>query len=461
MQNILFVGEADATALPVWPVAAGQIQEWCAAHAGTSAAWAETANFNGEAGRVLLLPNESGGLAGALLGIGKGVDPFIYAALSESLPEGTYRLVELDPDAAEAATLAWALGAYQFDKYKSGESRTHPKLVVPEGVDIESVCELAEAVYLTRDLVNTPTSDLGPTELEGAARRIAGVGGAKITVICGDDLLTENYPMVHAVGRAAGAGAEPRLIDMTWGDETAPKVTLVGKGVCFDTGGLNLKPGGSMGLMKKDMGGAAHVLALAQLIMAAGLKLRLRVLVPAVENAVSGNAFRPGDVLQSRKGVSVEIGNTDAEGRLVLADALAEADEEAPELLIDMATLTGAARVALGPDMPPFYTDDDAFAESLTAAADRVSDPIWRMPLWAPYDDRLKSKIADVNHISDGGHAGSITAALFLKRFVEKATTHVHFDIFSWNDRSKPGRPVGGEAQVIRALFDLLKNKYG
>jgi len=461
VQDILFVGEADAAALPVWPVAVGQVKEWCDAHAGASAAWVETASFNGEAGRVLLLPNEAGGLAGALLGIGKDVDPFIYAALSESLPEGTYRLVELDPGAAEAATLAWALGAYDFDKYKSSERRAPPKLVVPEGVDIESVCELAEAVYLTRDLVNTPTSDLGPSELEGAARQIAEVGGAQITVICGDDLLTENYPMVHAVGRAAGAGAEPRLIDMTWGDEAAPKVTLVGKGVCFDTGGLNLKLGASMGLMKKDMGGAAHVLALAQLIMGAGLKLRLRVLVPAVENAVSGNAFRPGDVLQSRKGVSVEIGNTDAEGRLVLADALSEADDEAPDLLVDMATLTGAARVALGPDLPPFYTDDDAFADSLGAAADRVIDPIWRMPLWAPYDDRLKSKIADVNHISDGGYAGSITAALFLKRFVEKATTHVHFDIFAWNDRGKPGRPVGGEAQVIRALFELLKNKYG
>lgn len=459
VKDILFVAEADATALPVWPVASGGTEDWCSTHAGANAAWVETAGFNGEAGRLLLLPDAAGGLAGVLLGVGAGDDPFIYAALSENLPAGTYRLVGLEGAAADQATFAWALGAYSFDKYKSRD-RVLPKLVVPDGVDIECVCDVANAVYLTRDLVNTPTNDLGPADLEAAAKQIADGAGADISVICGDDLLKENYPMIHAVGRAAGKGAEPRLIDMSWGDEKNPKVTLVGKGVCFDTGGLNLKPGNAMGLMKKDMGGAAHVLALAQLIMGAGLNVRLRVLVPAVENAVAGNAFRPGDILQSRKGLSVEIGNTDAEGRLVLADALAEADREEPDLLIDMATLTGAARVALGPDLPPFYTDDDDFADALEVAASKEADPLWRMPLWAPYDEMLRSKIADINHISEGGHAGSITAALFLKRFVEKARTHVHFDIFAWKDRSKPGRPVGGEAQAIRALFSLLKNKY-
>lgn len=459
MKDILFVAEADASALPIWPVGADGVQDWCDAHAGANAAWVETTGFGGEAGRILLLPSDAGGLAGVLLGTGTGQDPFIYAALSENLPAGTYRFSGLDLQACEKATFAWALGAYHFDKYKKRD-HTHPKLVVPESVDIESVCDLANAVYLTRDLVNTPTSDFGPADLEAVAREIAVNAGATFSVIKGDALLSQNYPMIHAVGRAAGAGAEPRLIDFSWGNEADPKVTLVGKGVCFDTGGLNLKPGNSMGLMKKDMGGAAHVLALAQLIMGAGLKLRLRVLVPAVENAVAGNAFRPGDVLQSRKGVSVEIGNTDAEGRLILADALTEADSESPELLIDLATLTGAARVALGPDLPPFYTDKDAFADALKAEADATADPLWRMPLWPPYDEWLRSKIADVNHISDGGHAGSITAALFLKRFVEKAGTYVHFDIFAWNDRSKPGRPVGGEAQALRALFSLLSKKY-
>jgi len=459
VKSELFVTQADATALPIWPVGIGAVEDWCNAHAGANAAWVGTTGFSGEAGRVLLLPDGAGGLAGALLGIGNDTDPFIYAALSETLPEGTYRFAGLEPEAARHATLAWALGAYRFDKYKNTE-RTLPKLVVPEGVDIGEIESLADAITLTRDLVNIPAGDFGPAELEAAAREISDRFGASFSVICGEQLLAENYPMIHAVGRAAGAGAEPRLLNFIWGEASDPKVTLVGKGVCFDTGGLNLKPGNSMGLMKKDMGGAAHVLALAQLIMGAGLKVRLRVLIPAVENAVAGNAFRPGDVLQSRKGLTVEIGNTDAEGRLILADALAEADSETPELLIDMATLTGAARVALGPDLPPFYTDDDVFADALSEICEPEADPLWRMPLWQPYDEWLKSKIADINHISDGGHAGSITAALFLNRFVENAQTYVHFDVFAWNPRAKAGRPVGGEAQGIRALFALLRKKY-
>ncbi len=456
----VFVTDKDAVALPVWPVRSGDVQSWCDAHAGAGAAWVGTSGFTGEAGRVLTLPDEAGSLAGALLGLGTADDPFVFAALSETLQAGTYRLAGMDGlDKAQAA-LGWALGTYSFTKYKSRE-RELPKLVLPEGVDLGELTDIVDAVFLTRDLVNTPTSDLGPAELETAVRQVTDGFGVSCSVITGDDLLKENYPMVHAVGRAAAASAAPRLMDFTWGYETAPKVTLVGKGVCFDTGGLNLKPGNSMALMKKDMGGAAHVLALAQLIMRSNLNVRLRVLIPAVENAVSGNAFRPGDVLDSRKGLSVEIGNTDAEGRLILADALAEADGEEPELLIDMATLTGAARVALGPDLPPYYTNDDAFAAALNDAAEQNADPLWRMPLWSAYDSWLSSKIADVNHISDGPFAGSITAALFLARFVEKAKTYVHFDVFAWTPRAKPGRPVGGEAQGIRALFAYLKKTYG
>ena len=456
----VFITNRDAVALPVWPVGSGDVQKWCDAHPGANAAWVGTAGFTGEAGRVLMLPDEAGGLAGALLGIGKGDDPFIFAALSENLPAGTYRLAGLEGMHAGHAAFSWALGTYSFTRYKS-QDRDIPKLILPEDVDLAELNDLVDAVFLTRDLVNIPASDLGPAELEAAVRNVAEDFDAPCSVILGDDLLSENYPMVHAVGRAAAESAAPRLIDFTWGDDTAPKVTLVGKGVCYDTGGLNLKPGDSMSLMKKDMGGAAHVLALAQLIMRANLKVRLRVLIPAVENAIAGNAFRPGDVLSSRKGLSVEIGNTDAEGRLILADALVEADGEAPDLLIDMATLTGAARVALGPDLPPFYTHDDQFAADLSEAAGEVEDPLWRMPLWSAYDGWLSSKIADVNHISSGGQAGSITAALFLARFVEHAKTYVHFDVFAWTPRAKPGRPVGGEAQGIRALFSYLKKTYG
>jgi leucyl aminopeptidase len=337
--------------------------------------------------------------------------------------------------------------------------REHPRLILPEGVDGEELSRIAAAIFLVRNLINTPANDMSPADLADAALNVARTHGAKASVIVGDDLLTQNYPMVHAVGRAAEVA--PRLIDFTWGRADAPKVTLIGKGVCFDTGGLDLKPSSAMLLMKKDMGGAANVLALADLIMGAKLDLRLRVLIPAVENNVAGNAFRPGDVLQSRKGFTVEIGNTDAEGRLVLADALAEADSETPDLIIDMATLTGAARTALGPDLPPFYTHDDALAADIAAASVSQSDPLWRMPLWKPYDGWLDSKIADVNHVSDGPFAGSITAALFLARFVDKAKAWVHFDVYGWAPKPRPGRPVGGEAQAIRALYHILKTRFG
>jgi leucyl aminopeptidase len=315
-------------------------------------------------------------------------------------------------------------------------------------------------VQIARDLINTPANDLGPEELAAAAITLFGTYGGSSRVIEGEALLAENFPMVHAVGRASSRA--PRLVDAHWGDASDPKVTLVGKGVVFDTGGLDIKPSSAMTLMKKDMGGAANVLALAAMIMDAELPVRLRVIIPAVENAISGSAFRPGDVLASRKGISVEIGNTDAEGRLILADALALADEEAPDLLIDMATLTGAARVALGPDLPPFYTDDEGFAADLATHAEAVNDPLWRLPLWRPYESYLDSKIADINHIntSGAGFAGSVTAALFLARFVEKAATWAHFDIYGWNPADRPGRPAGGEAQAARALFALLQARY-
>lgn len=429
-------------------------------------AFAGVAGFVGEAGRILYIPADDGRLAQVLYGIGDGRDPFILAGLSSALVPGDYELAGLKDEEGARAALAWAFGVYDFDVYKSSNSERNLKksgalarLVLPQGVDGERVSIIARGASLARDLVNTPSSDMGPEELADAAEALAARCGAQLVVTVGDDLLTENYPMIHAVGRASDR--LPRLIDMHWGDESAAKITLVGKGVCFDSGGLNLKPGESMALMKKDMGGAANVLGLASMIMEAKLNVRLRVLVPAVENSISGNAFRPGDVLKSRKGISVEIGNTDAEGRLVLGDALALGSEDNPDLLVDMATLTGAARVALGPELPPFYTDDEALAAEIMSAAGDVNDPVWRMPLWQPYADGLKSQVADVNHITKDSFAGSVTAALFLQKFVEPEISWVHFDIFAWNPRDRPGRKIGGEAQAIRALFDLLSRRYG
>lgn len=420
-------------------------------------AWAAANGFSGEAGRTLVLPGENGALAGALFGIGDGEGALALGALARALPEGDWHLASAHAE-PELAAIALVLGGYVFTRYgkKPGKAL---RFALPSGVDPARIRRIADGVLLTRDLVNTPTSDMGPDELEKAARTLAAAHNAAVSVIKGDDLLKQNFPMIHAVGRAS-VGA-PRLIDMIWGPEGAPKVTLVGKGVCFDTGGLDIKPSSGMLLMKKDMGGAANVLGLASMIMAAGLKVRLRVLIPAVENSIAGNAFRPGDVLVSRKGITVEIGNTDAEGRLVLADALALADDEEPELLIDMATLTGAARVALGPDLPPFYTGDEALASELAAASAAVEDPLWRMPLWRPYDAKLSSKIADINNVTTDGFAGSVTAALFLKRFVEKTAGWAHLDIFAWNPSDRPYGPAGGEAQGIRALERVISSRFG
>ena len=422
--------------------------------------FAQAQGFVARPGQHLVLPDASGAIAAVLLGVepagARWRDPFAPGRLAATLPAGDYALSGEIDDPGLAA-LAWLLQTYRFERYRKKPAAA-ARLVVPEGVDGAELSALADSVALARDLVNTPANDLGPAEIEQAIRQLGQECGATVVSIVGDDLIARNFPMIHAVGRASSRA--PRLIDLVWGDPSHPKVTLVGKGVAFDTGGLNLKPDASMLLMKKDMGGAAAAIAAARMIMLAKLPVRLRLLVPAVENAVSGSAFRPGDVLSSRKGISVEIGNTDAEGRLILADALALADEETPELLVDYATLTGAARVALGPQLPPFYTHDEGLAAEITRLGRAVNDPVWRLPLWPPYDDMLDSKVADVNHVSGGSFAGSVTAALFLNRFVEKTQSYAHFDIYAWNPSAKPGRPEGGECQAARLTYALVKQFY-
>ncbi|RYH03868.1 leucyl aminopeptidase family protein [Salipiger sp. IMCC34102] len=418
-------------------------------------AWAQANGFDGAAGSTLCVPGPDGALAMALVGIGgetaRKRDRFHVGAAARKLPQGTYAIAtDLPSDAAEEAALGWLLASYGYNRYRK-PARPAAQLIAPDGIDPARVEAIAAGEYLTRDLINTPASDMGPEELEAEARRLADTHGAKITVTTGDDLLSANFPMIHAVGRASDRA--PRLIDLRWGDE-GPALTLVGKGVCFDTGGLNIKPGSSMGLMKKDMGGAATTLGLAHMIMALDLPVRLRLLIPAVENSISGNAFRPQDILVSRKGLTVEINNTDAEGRLVLADALALASEDAPDLIVSMATLTGAARVALGPDLSPFFTDDDATAQMLTEAAARVADPVWRLPFHDPYETMIEPGVADLDNAPSGGMAGATTAALFLRRFVE--APYLHFDIYGWNPSAKPARPKGGVGMGARALLDAL-----
>jgi leucyl aminopeptidase len=451
----------DTEAVPIYLVSSAEdaaLERLSAAER----SWVKAQGFGGKQGAVLLLPDGKGGIGGVVLGTG-GADaaaqaPLLTGVLAASLPEGDYRLASPPPD-AELAALGFLAGSYAFTRYKAGASRLDKKkrLVLPEGANLDQVLALGEALYLGRDLINTPANDMGPAELEGAARELASAFGASIKVTEGSGLLSDNFPMIHAVGRASPRS--PRLIDLRWGSERAPKVTVIGKGICFDTGGLDIKPSSAMALMKKDMGGAASALAFALLVMRMNLPVRLRVLIPAAENSIAGNAFRPGDVLPSRDGMTVEIGNTDAEGRLVLADAVTLADEEAPDYLVTIATLTGAARVALGPDLPPLYSDDDTFAAELLESGNVVGDPLWRMPLWMPYDKQLKSAVADVNHISEGPFAGSIIAALFLKRFVRNAKRFAHLDIFGWVPAEQPGRPKGGEPQGARALFHFFRRK--
>ena len=445
-------------ARPIYCVVRDRLAE---AGAGDAAlAWAKANRFTGEAGKVLVFPGPDGEAAGAFLGVdinAAGLAALGAGALARSLPEGDWYFAG-PLDRPSLATLGAVLGGYSFTRY-GRKAGPEIRLTSPDGAQSADVMRIAEGVFLARDMINTPANDMGPDGIEEAARHLASRHKAEISVVTGDALLEQNLPMIHAVGRAAAE--PPRLIDMRWGPKDAPKVTLVGKGVAFDTGGLDIKPASSMLLMKKDMGGAANVLGLAHMIMAGGLKVALRVLIPAVENAISATAFRPGDVLASRKGITVEIGNTDAEGRLILADALALADEEEPELLIDMATLTGAARVALGPELPPFFTGDEALASELSAAAASEADPLWRLPLWDGYDQKYASKVADINNVNTDGFAGAVIAALFLRRFTGKARSWAHFDIFGWNPVDRPHCPAGGEAQGIRAIEKVLRERYG
>ena len=441
-------------AIPLHAVAAKDARAWLAKQKRSGLVTAS--GFAGSAGALAALPDAKGGIAAWVLGLGDSKDAFALAAAASSLPAGLYRLGEVPEFCGGAnAALAWLMGGYAFDRYKKKTAKK-ARLVLPANVDGAEVSRIAENLFLARDLVNTPANDMGPAELEAAARALAKSHGAKVSVVSGA-ALSKNYPLIAAVGM--GSPRAPRLIEFTWGK--GPLVTLVGKGVCFDTGGLDLKPSAAMLTMKKDMGGAACVLAVAGMVMGAKLNLRLRVLIPAAENSVSGAAMRPGDVFTSRKGLTVEIGNTDAEGRLVLADALADADDDKPELMIDVATLTGAARAATGMELPPFFTDDEKLAGDLVRVGTAVQDPLWRLPLWRGYEDTLTSRVADLNNNPAYNYAGAITAALFLNRFVSKTKSWAHLDIPAWIDRARPGRPIGGEANGARAIYALLKERYG
>lgn len=424
--------------------------------------WATVNGFRGKPGQMLVAPDGQGGVAAVLVGAGERFDPMSARALPAKLPPGLYRL-EAEPEDAHAAALAFLLGTYVFDRYKARPDRDGVRLVAPEGLDTAAVRRIAAACALAREMIDTPAADMGPLQIETIAREMASASGADIRVITGDALLEENYPAVHAVGRAAAPHRAPRVIEIGWNlDRTdLPLVALVGKGVVFDSGGLDIKPAAGMRNMKKDMGGSAHALALGRLVMQAGLPVRLVVLVAAVENAISGDAFRPGDILNSRKGLTIEIGNTDAEGRLILADILTRAGEHSPDLTLDFATLTGAARVALGPELPPLYTDDDALAADILEAGRAVGDPLWRMPLWPGYRASIDSELADVRNDSAGwAQAGSVTAALFLQRFAPSTGSWAHMDIFAWNPRARPGWPEGGEAQALRACFEMLSRRF-
>jgi len=424
--------------------------------------WAAANGFKGKPGQILPVPDGQGGFAAILVGTGETFDPLSARALPGRLPAGLYRL-EAEPEAARKAALGFLLGAYVFDRYKARPDRDAVRLVAPEGLDVKAALRIAAACALAREMIDTPAADMGPLQIETIAREIAEAAGAAIAVTTGDALLDEAYPAVHAVGRAAAPHRAPRVIEIGWNLDRAdlPLVALVGKGVVFDSGGLDIKAAAGMRNMKKDMGGAAHALALGRLVMQANLPVRLVVLVAAVENAISADAFRPGDILNSRKGLTIEIGNTDAEGRLILADILTRAGEHAPDLTLDFATLTGAARVALGPELPPLYTDDDALAADLLEAGRAVGDPLWRMPLWAGYRAALETEIADVRNDSAAwAQAGSITAALFLQKFAPTTGSWAHMDIFAWNPRARPGWPEGGEAQALRACYAMLNARY-
>ncbi|HWD60418.1 MAG TPA: leucyl aminopeptidase family protein [Stellaceae bacterium] len=450
----------DADAVPLTPLGKGGLAAWRDSAPARERDWAAAIDFKAEAGKTALVPDKHGKLGRVLVGTGDDEAAlWTVAGLSETLPEGSYR-IDPSPESGDATRMAlgWALGTYRFTRYRAKPAGT-ARLVWPERADRGHVERLAGAVFLARDLATTPASDMGPEELADAAQQVAKDAGAQYRVVVGDRLLAENYPTIHAVGRASTR--PPRLADIIWGEPDAPKVTLVGKGVCFDTGGLDLKPASGMLNMKKDMAGAAIMLGLGQAIMQAGLPVRLRVLLPCVENSVSGNAMRPRDIIKTRKGLTVEIGNTDAEGRLILCDALSEASDEKPAMIVDAATLTGAARVALGPELPALFCNDDTLAAALLAAGAAEDDPMWRMPLYKPYRRMIDSKIADLNNVSDGPQGGAITAALYLNEFVDPAVPWAHLDVLAWNNRSRPGRPEGAEAQTLRAVYAHIAGRFG
>ncbi len=451
----LIASVADAT--PIHLVTEANVEEAMRRLPRPAQDYLSAIRFRPRAGSLALLPGQGSKLSGVVFGLGDGGEPFALGRLARELPDGPYMLADAPADMGQAA-LAWLMGSYAFDRYRPGP-RPAADLVVPDAATRQRAALIAGAVAMGRDLINTPANDMTPSALAQVALDLAKAHRAKARVTVGDKLIKAGFPLIHAVGRASSEA--PRLVDFSWGDAKHPRVTLVGKGVCFDTGGLDIKPSSGMILMKKDMGGAATALTAARMIMGAGLKVRLRVLVPIVENMISANSFRASDVIRSRKGLSVEIGNTDAEGRLILADALALASEEKPDLLVDFATLTGAARVALGPDLPPFYTDDEALAGEIAAAGDAVADPVWRLPLWPAYARMLDSRVADLSSTGSGGMAGSVVAAMFLKRFVGEGIPHAHFDIYGWTPSARPGRPEGGEPQGARLLFELLARRYG
>ncbi|WP_312084338.1 leucyl aminopeptidase family protein [Brevundimonas sp.] len=458
LHPLLVAAAEGADAVPIRIVSAGG-----QALDGAAGRWATLNGFEGKGGQLLVVAGGDGAPAEVLLGAGQAFDPMTARGLSARLPSGLYRLEIEAADVAHQAALAFLLGTYVFDRYKARPDRAPVRLVAPEGLDVAEASRVAAACALAREMVDTPAADMGPLQIETIAREIAESAGASIAVTAGDALLDENYPAIHAVGRAAAPHRAPRLIEIGWKlDQTQlPLVALVGKGVVFDTGGLDLKPAAGMRNMKKDMGGSAHALALGRLVMQADLPVRLVVIVAAVENAVSGDAFRPGDILNSRKGLTIEVGNTDAEGRLILADALTRAGEHEPDLTLDFATLTGAARIALGPELPPLYTDDETLAGQLLAASAEVGDPLWRMPLWAGYRAALDAEIADLRNDPAGwAQAGSVTAALFLQKFAPTTGAWAHMDIFAWNPRARPGWPEGGEAQTLRACYAMLKARY-
>lgn len=454
-----------AAAIPLWLLREADVAAFKATQPPATASWLEHHGFVGERHRVVVLPDGGGGVAGAVAGVGALADWsqlawWQVAALIERLPARDFEIVSpLPASALHQLLIGWLHAGYRLTRFKSSVSTSvRARVVPPTGVNVEALCRQGTALTLARDLINAPANELGPAELASVAADLAREFGAEYRCLEGDDLLANNYPLIHAVGRASPR--TPRLIDLRWGDPRHPTVTVVGKGVCFDSGGLDIKPSAGMALMKKDMGGAAVTLGLARSLMARGAPIRLRVLVPAVENSVSGGAYRPGDVVRSRRGLTVEIGNTDAEGRLILADALTEADSERPDLLLDFSTLTGAARVALGPELPAVFGNDAELVEQIRRCGDRELDPVWPMPLWDPYDEELGSRIADLNNVASSAFAGAIFGALFLRRFVTATRSWAHFDLYAWNARERPGRPVGAEAQCLRLADRLIAERF-